>query len=224
MPQQQPQKPRQTTQRQRRPTDHIIPFFDETEAKKLDPTVSVREELRHILAGNWSADIPGIKTKAQRIRERPPVVSFPRPPEGFPDIPPPGPRHFARTPTVMGSPLLHRLVEMVLREAPELRNTVRSVSETPGKTGFDMIEKSGFQPQEYPKLNLLGTYDRDPAHVYISPINEQFDPELAAATVGHEFGHAAGMSDIMDNRALNNVEGLMRMLWIARSKNPRVWR
>ena len=96
---------------------------------------------------------------------------------------------------------LHRVV-------PELRGRGNKVQVGPNTGVLNVLEKSGFGPEEYPTTNLLGLMDVNTNDISLNPRLLDEKPHWLDATTAHEMGHTVG---IRHGREMNNIEGLMTM-------------
>jgi hypothetical protein len=127
---------------------------------------------------------------------------------------------------VVGSPGLARDVEELLTTVPMLRGLVKKVTSLPNEDVFAYRNEMGFGQQPNPNdkqfpvypPSLLGQFGHTSREISINPSltraaegdpDRTHEPNQRAATLAHEFGHAAG---VRHGRHLDNIAGVARML------------
>jgi hypothetical protein len=109
----------------------------------------------------------------------------------------------------------------LFRVVPGLRGIAPSIQVGPADGAVRSLLKSGYDPSDYGKVNLLGTTEIKDNRISLNPSisgkpegNFRFsDPDRLRrefnTTTAHELYHAAGHPD--EDREMSNIEGLMTM-------------
>lgn len=127
---------------------------------------------------------------------------------------PPDFRPNTLTPPPVSSQTEEPIWDYIHRVAPETRGRSGRIQYGVNRGAIEDLESSGFDPEDYPTVNLLGGTERGGTR------DISLNPRLAIetyglegpfnedATVAHEIGHSV---NIPHGREMNNIEGLAGM-------------
>lgn len=99
-------------------------------------------------------------------------------------------------PLVVGKPETARLVESLLNIAPELRGTFRKIQVGPSEDVMPQLINSGFNADEFPITNLLGTTNLKTRNISLNPrLEDEKSNQFMIETLLHELTHAGGYGE-----------------------------
>ena len=126
---------------------------------------------------------------ASRTGDDPPFISTPTDVVKRHAPLPPTPYPFGKNPSIPDAATQRRAARF-FRLYPGMQETVSSISGTPNRLAIESAQESGFEPEDLPNLNIMGTFDEEPGNrsVYLRRGTGREPPY--ADTLAHELGHA----------------------------------